>query len=97
MSINIPTPNELDSIQQSQDDAVFRKVVDYIVKTLDREYVTGSAVDMTISVSLVNGRIIQRVIREFDEKNWIVHFGNVQSDQREDNFYNVRIQAKAGR
>jgi len=97
MNINIPTPSKLDKIQQDQDEAMFVKVVDSLIQTLTRQYVTGSTVDTTIATSLVNERVIRRTVKEFDERNWIVHFGNVQSDQREGNFYNVRIQAKAGR
>lgn len=95
--MNIPTPTELDRIQEGQDNSMFREVVDSIIQTLTRQYVTGSAVDTNIAASLVNERIIRRVINEFEGKNWIVHFGPIQGDQREGNFYSVRIQAKTGR
>ena len=94
--IKIPTPTELNSIQEAKDESFFKQVVEILISRLQWLYVNGGTVSVNITASLVNERIIKRVIKEFGEKDWIVHFGPIQDDQRDGDFYSVRIQAKTG-
>lgn len=89
----IPTPNELDNLQQAQDDVAFRKTVELLTQSLLRDYVTGKTLHTRVFASTVNERIIKRVVQEFDEKGWTVGFGDRERDQREGDYYKVLIQA----
>lgn len=96
--MEIPTPDELNKQQEEADTGAFNQVKFALAETLRREYIANAGpVDTTIAASLLNERVRRRVISEFSKKGWSVHFGERNSDQRDGDYYKVRIQANPTR
>jgi len=94
--MEIPTPEELRQQQEASDEGAFNQAVNALTETLRRQYVADAGpVDTTIAASLANERVMRRIASTFAKKGWTVHFGRMISDQRDGNYYEVRIQANA--
>ena len=94
--MEIPTPEELNQQQEAADEGAFNQAINALTETLRRQYVANARpVDTTIAASLVNERVQRRIISTFAKKGWTVAFGRMMSDQRDGNYYDVRIQANA--
>lgn len=94
--MEIPTPQELNQQQENQDESAFNQAVTALTENLRRQYVANAGpVDTTIAASLVNERVQRRIVSTFAKKGWAVHFGRMIPDQRDGDYYEVRIQANA--
>lgn len=94
--MEIPTPEELNQQQENQDDGAFNQAVAALTETLRRQYVANNGpVDTTIVAYLANERVQRRIISTFSKKGWTVAFGRMIPDQRDGDYYEVRIQANA--
>lgn len=93
--MEIPTPEELKQQQENQDESAFNQAVTALSENLRRQYVGEGPVDTTIVASLVNKRVQKKIISAFYNKGWILVFMKMVPDQRDGDYYEVRIQAQS--